>query len=54
MFERIGGNMSINVNIQIIAATNRDLEALIREGKFREDLYYRLNIFPIVVPSLRE
>jgi Nif-specific regulatory protein len=54
MFERIGGNMSIKVNIRIIAATNRDLEALIREGKFREDLYYRLNIFPIVVPPLRE
>jgi Nif-specific regulatory protein len=54
VFERIGGNASIRVNIRIIAATNRDLEALIREGKFREDLYYRLNIFPIVVPPLRE
>ena len=54
VFERIGGNTSIKVNIRIIAATNRDLEALIREGKFREDLYYRLNIFPIVVPPLRE
>ena len=53
-FERIGGNTSIKVNIRIIAATNRDLEALIREGKFREDLYYRLNIFPIIVPPLRE
>ncbi|MEN6376252.1 MAG: sigma 54-interacting transcriptional regulator [Smithella sp.] len=52
--ERIGGNLSIKVNIRIIAATNRDLDALIREGKFREDLYYRLNIFPIVVPPLRE
>lgn len=52
--ERIGGNISIKVNIRIIAATNRDLEILIREGKFREDLYYRLNIFPIVVPPLRE
>jgi Nif-specific regulatory protein len=54
VFERLGGNTSIKVNIRIIAATNRDLEALIREGKFREDLYYRLNIFPIVVPPLRE
>lgn len=54
VFERIGGDTSIKVNIRIIAATNRDLEKLIREGKFREDLYYRLNIFPIVVPPLRE
>ena len=54
VFERIGGNTSIKVNIRIIAATNRDLEVLIKEGKFREDLYYRLSIFPIVVPPLRE
>jgi Nif-specific regulatory protein len=53
-FERIGGNISIKVNIRIIAATNRDLESLIKEGKFREDLYYRLNIFPVVIPPLRE
>jgi Nif-specific regulatory protein len=53
-FERIGGNQTIRVNVRIIAATNRDLESLISEGHFREDLYYRLNVFPIVVPPLRE
>src|SRR5208283_3138671 len=49
-FERVGGNATIKVNVRIIAATNRNLEKLIQEGKFREDLYYRLNAFPIVVP----
>ena len=53
-FERIGGTSTISVNVRIITATNRDLEALVQEGKFREDLYYRLNIFPIVAPPLRE
>lgn len=53
-FERIGGTSTISVNVRIIAATNRDLEMLVQEGKFREDLYYRLNVFPIVVPPLRE
>jgi Nif-specific regulatory protein len=53
-FERIGGNFTIKVNARIITATNQNLEALIQEGKFREDLYYRLNIFPILVPPLRE
>jgi Nif-specific regulatory protein len=53
-FERVGGNQTIKVNVRIIAATNRDLENLIKENKFREDLYYRLNVFPIVVPPLRE
>jgi Nif-specific regulatory protein len=53
-FERIGGTSTISVNVRIIAATNRDLEVLVQEGKFREDLYYRLNVFPIVVPPLRE
>ncbi len=53
-FERIGGTSTISVNVRIITATNRDLEALVNEGKFREDLYYRLNVFPVVVPSLRE
>jgi Nif-specific regulatory protein len=53
-FERVGGSANIRVNVRVIAATNRDLEALIAEGKFRQDLYYRLNVFPIHVPPLRE
>jgi len=53
-FERVGGTVTIRVNVRVIAATNRDLEALIDEGKFRRDLYYRLNVFPIPMPSLRE
>jgi Nif-specific regulatory protein len=53
-FERIGGHKTLRVNVRIIAATNKDLEASIREGTFREDLYYRLNIFPIFMPPLRE
>jgi Nif-specific regulatory protein len=53
-FERIGGNATIKVNVRIITATNRNLDVLMEEGKFREDLYYRLNIFPILVPPLRE
>ncbi len=53
-FERIGGTETIRVNIRIIAATNRNLPELIKAGKFREDLYYRLNVFPLVVPPLRE
>lgn len=52
--ERIGGKTTIKTDVRIIAATNRDLEKLMEEGKFRPDLYYRLNIFPIHVPSLRE
>ncbi|WP_245590670.1 sigma-54-dependent Fis family transcriptional regulator [Nitratidesulfovibrio termitidis] len=53
-FERVGGNQSITVNIRIIAATNRNLQDMVAQGTFREDLYYRFNVFPIMVPPLRE
>jgi PAS domain S-box-containing protein len=53
-FERVGGTGSIRTNVRLIAATNRNLEAAIATGTFRNDLYYRLNVFPIEVPSLRE
>jgi len=53
-FERIGGNKTIKVDVRIIAATNRNLEKALEEGKFREDLFYRLNVFPIVCPPLRK
>ncbi|TFG35977.1 MAG: PAS domain S-box protein, partial [Desulfobacterales bacterium] len=53
-FERLGSSKSIKVDVRILATTNRNLEEAIRTGKFREDLYYRLNVFPITVPPLRQ
>ncbi|MCA9549353.1 MAG: sigma 54-interacting transcriptional regulator [Myxococcales bacterium] len=53
-FQRVGGHETLKADVRVVAATNRDLEALMAEGKFRQDLYYRLNVFPIHVPPLRE
>ncbi|MEJ5168169.1 MAG: sigma 54-interacting transcriptional regulator [Arcobacteraceae bacterium] len=52
-FERVGGSKTIKVNVRLVAATNRNLEKMVEEGKFREDLYYRLNVIPINLPPLR-
>ncbi len=51
---RVGGNEEIDVDVRIVAATNRDLRKAAQEGKFREDLFYRLNVIPIVIPPLRQ
>jgi transcriptional regulator with GAF, ATPase, and Fis domain len=53
-FERVGGNQTIKVDVRVVAATNRDLVERVKDGRFRDDLFYRLNVFPIAVPRLAE
>jgi transcriptional regulator with GAF, ATPase, and Fis domain len=53
-FERVGGTQTLKTNIRLVAATNRDLATAVEEGRFRADLFYRLNVFPIAIPPLRD
>jgi formate hydrogenlyase transcriptional activator len=53
-FERVGGSQTVSVDVRVIAATNRDLTSAVAEGKFRQELFYRLNVFPVRLPALRE
>ena len=53
-FERVGGTKTINVDVRVVAATNQDLEEAVRQKRFREDLYYRLNVIPVTIPPLRD
>ena len=53
-FERVGGNQTVSIDVRVLAATNKDLRAAVANGTFRQDLFYRLNVFPIQVPALRD
>jgi len=53
-FERVGGNQTVPVDVRVLSATNKDLRAAVADGTFRQDLFYRLNVFPIQVPALRD
>ncbi|MES1211180.1 MAG: sigma 54-interacting transcriptional regulator, partial [Acidobacteriota bacterium] len=53
-YERVGGGRTLKADVRLIAATNRDLDAMVREGEFRSDLFFRLNVFPIELPALRD